>query len=124
MSGGPEKIVSKTYRQCVNMEREETKKIAGGMAELPDEELDQVVGGKDTHYVLMDQKMVGPFGKYPINVIKVYKWETDAAFYYAAKRKMLQKFSKNSDFSRNRNGLLFRGCNAIIPSNGKAGRTP
>lgn len=56
MGNGPERIVSKTYLQCStekgdgNMEREETKKIAGGMTELPDEELDQVVGGKDTHY--------------------------------------------------------------------------
>ena len=57
------------------MEREETKKIAGGMTELPDEELDQVVGGKDTHYELVDRKYVGPWGKCPMDVIKVYKWE-------------------------------------------------
>ena len=56
------------------MEREETKKIAGGMTELPDEELDQVVGGKDTHYELVDRKYVGPWGKCPMDVIKVYKW--------------------------------------------------
>ena len=38
------------------MEREETKKIAGGMAELPDEELDQVSGGYDTYDKFIGKK--------------------------------------------------------------------
>ena len=42
------------------MEREETKKIAGEMAELPDEELNEVVGGKDIHDEFVGQKKGWP----------------------------------------------------------------
>ena len=54
------------------MERKETKKIAGEMAELPDEELNEVVGGKDIHDEFVGQKKGGLTR---INVYKRYKWE-------------------------------------------------
>ena len=58
------------------MEREETKKVAGEMAELPDEELDQVVGGKDTHdEYIGENKNGGLWGTCTMNVFKRYKWE-------------------------------------------------
>lgn len=60
------------------MEREETKKIAGGMAELPDEELDQVSGGYDTYDKFIGKKFYpGLWGGNTVekNVCKRYKWE-------------------------------------------------
>ena len=60
------------------MEREETKKLAGGMAELPDEELDQVSGGYDTYDKFIGKKFYpGLWGGNTVekNVCKRYKWE-------------------------------------------------